>query len=249
MTFKKSICGGLAALLILAVGLAACSSGSQETPTPSPVAATDTAAPTDTLEPTRTPLPTDTPLPDQTGLTQTPAATGDAAAGNATGGAAGSPTGQPTTGGAAPTQAPATGGAAAGSSVADQYQYVTQNLPDHLQVRPGTQMTITWTVKNAGTTGWTKEYALRYFSGIQAAKDIYYLTKDVPAGSSISLSVPITAPSALGEYNTWWKLTNAQNQNFGDVDFTFTVTNNPTKATAAAPTTAPAVPTATTAAQ
>jgi hypothetical protein len=45
----------------------------------------------------------------------------------------------------------------------------------------------------------------------------------------------------LGDYTTWWKLTNPQFQNFGDVDFSFTVTNTPKAATAAP------VPTATSA--
>jgi hypothetical protein len=72
---------------------------------------------------------------------------------------------------------------------------------------------------------------LRYFSGIKSEKDSVNFLKAVPAGQTTTLSVSIVAPTAPGSYTTWWKLTNPQLQNFGDVDFTFTVTNTPSAAT------------------
>ncbi len=219
MFYTKTIRAGVAISLLLGSLTACAKSTPTAEPTPTEAVPTETA----TLVPaTRTPIPTETPLPSTTPEGGAAAPTAEGAAGDATGG---------TAGGAAATQAPAAGGGAGASSVADTYQYVGQNLPDNLQVRPGTQMNITWTIKNAGTTGWTTDYAIRYFSGVEASKSVYYLTKTVPAGSTITVSVPITAPAGLGSYNTWWKITNPQGTNFGDVDFSFTVTNTPTKAT------------------
>jgi hypothetical protein len=97
-------------------------------------------------------------------------------------------------------------------------------------------VTVTWTVKNIGTNGWTKEYTLRYFSGPKATKDIYTFTKDVPANDTVNFVVTFTTPSDPGDYNLWFKLTNLSGQNFGDVNLLYTVSNNPVKATA---TTAP----------
>ena len=114
---------------------------------------------------------------------------------------------------------------------ADRYQYVTQNLPDSYQVRPGAPMTISWTVKNVGTTAWSTNYLLKYFAGVKAAEDSIPLGKEVAPGGEVTVSVKLTAPSVEGKYNTWWKLANAQSQNFGDVDFTFIVTSTPGKIT------------------
>lgn len=210
MTTMKTLRNGLAVVLIL-FSLTACGSPSSAgTPTPenSPTA----SVPTKTLVPTRTPIPTEVP-PTQpaSALTTTPAAgTTPAAAGTA-----------------AATKAAPAANAGGGTGPTDKYQFLGQTIADKIQVRPGTTMTITWTIKNAGTVGWTTDYSMRYFSGIKAAKDFYNFSRAVPAEKSIDLTVTIQAPNVNGDYNTWWKLTNAQGQNFGDVDFSFTVTNTP----------------------
>jgi hypothetical protein len=119
----------------------------------------------------------------------------------------------------------------AGSAAADKYEYLGQDIPDRTQFLPNRTVTITWTIKNAGTTGWTKEYILRYFSGPKPSKDFYNFTKDVPAGGTINFVVTFTTPAAPGDYDLWFKITNAAGQNFGDLDLVFTVSNNPVRAT------------------
>ena len=106
----------------------------------------------------------------------------------------------------------------------DHYVFVTQNHPDNMKVLPGTELTITWAIKNTGTIGWTKDYSIRYFSGVSAKLDSYPFPGTVPPNGVVNLSVTFTAPKATGTYSTWWKLANPQGQNFGDVDFTFVVT-------------------------
>ncbi|HVN53838.1 MAG TPA: NBR1-Ig-like domain-containing protein [Anaerolineaceae bacterium] len=202
-------------IVILLVGISACT-----TATPTEVPPTEAPA---IVQPSDTPFPSDTPAP-----TEPP------------------PTDMQVTEGTLPTETQGTLAATtpqavttpivittpgAASSVADKYQYIGQNLADRIQVRPGTPLTIVWTVKNAGTTGWTTQYTLRYFSGVKAEKDSYNFAKAVPAGGTTTLTVSIIAPTAPGDYSTWWKLTNPQLQNFGDVDFYFTVTNTPVKGT------------------
>ena len=111
----------------------------------------------------------------------------------------------------------------------DHYKFVGQNYPDNMKVLPGAVLTITWAIKNTGTVGWTPDYTLRYFSGINARNDYYAFPKTVPANGVVNLTVTITAPKTVGKYATWWKLTNPQGQNFGDVDFPFEVSNTPSK--------------------
>ncbi len=113
-------------------------------------------------------------------------------------------------------------------SAADKYKYVSQSLPDGTQVLPGTKFSISWVVTNAGDTTWTTSYVLRFFSGpTPGATTDYNFTKQVAPGQSATLTAKIVAPQDLGDYNSWWKLTNDQGQNFGDVNFLFTVTNSP----------------------
>jgi hypothetical protein len=116
----------------------------------------------------------------------------------------------------------------AGSAAADKYQYLGQNVTDGKQFRPGTAIAIIWTIKNTGTTSWTKTYGLRFFAGPTGSGPATILFgKGVQPGGSISLSTTITTPAGIGDYDTWYKLTNDQLQNFGDLDFKYTVSNEP----------------------
>jgi hypothetical protein len=215
MTLQMMARLGLICLMLL-IGLAACAPAA---PTLEPTATLEP-----TLAPTRTQFPTDTPAPTAT-LTPDAAATGQP-----------DPNSTPAAGGtAAPTTAPQTN-LSAGGAAPDKYQYLGQDIADRTQFLPNRQVTITWTVKNIGTNGWTKEYTLRHFSGPKPPKDVYTFTKDVPAGDTINFVVTFTTPSEPGDYDLWFKLTNLAGQNFGDLDLVFTVSNNPVKATA---TTAP----------
>ncbi len=207
MQLKQALRFGMISFLILTAS--ACSSS---TPTPAPAVATSTAV----IEmATETPAPaTDTPQP-----TETAAVTAET-------------TGQPTSATGTQPAAAATQPAPAQSGApADRYQYVSQNLADSLQVRPGTPLTISWTVKNVGATGWSTTYLLKHFAGVESTVESVPLGKNVAPGGEVTITVKITAPSVEGKYNTWWKLQNANGQNFGDVDFTFIVTATPGAAT------------------
>jgi hypothetical protein len=199
-----------------AILLAAAACSPKATPSPSP-------APTDAPTSIPTELPTIPPLPTEIpSIGVTPAGSQPTAAAGAT-----NPTAAPAAGettGAA-TAAPAI--PVSGSGAADKYQFISQNIADNTQVRPGTPLTITWTVKNAGTTTWSTSYLLRYFSGPQASESSYAFPHSVAPGATLQLTVKLTAPQEAGDYNTWWKLTNDQMQNFGDVNLQFTVTNTP----------------------
>lgn len=233
MSITKTTRLGLA-ILLLSLSLAACAG---PTPAAAPTtAATATVSATETAEPTETPYPTETVPVAPTGAATTAGTPGaTTAAGTAATPAAGTTPAAPVAGGAS------------GGAAADKYSYLGQSIADKTQLRPGRQVSITWTVKNSGTNGWTKDYMLRYFSGPKPDKDVYTFGKDVPAGGTINLIVTFTTPADPGDYDLWFKLTNSQMQNFGDLDFAFTVTNtpnnSPTKAAGAA-TAAPA-PTAT----
>lgn len=205
----------IAILTILGI-LTACSPVIVKTATLRPTSTqepTMTELPAATLEPEVTEAPAEVPITTTVELTSTSSVTG----------ALTSPTSI-----ISPTLSLSNQPAAA---AADQYLYIGQNIPDNTQVSPGATLHIVWTVKNVGKTEWNTSYLLRYFSGPKAAKEIYTFTKKVPPQSQLDLSLTLVAPQVPGTYNTWWKLTNDKSQNFGDVNFVFVVTNNPSQNT------------------
>jgi len=201
MTLVKNLCFILLCALAL-TSLAGCGLAS-----PSPAATQTPPIPTATVAP-----PTATPQP--------PTATAGAIPPTATGGAP-----QPSA-----TSAPQVNNPPA-NDAQDKYQYLGQSIPDHTQFLPNVAETITWTIKNTGTTGWTTAYMMRYFSGPKADQDVYTFTKDVPVDQTINLIVTFTTPSDSGTYDMWFKLTNSQGQNFGDLDLVYTVSSSPSKGT------------------
>lgn len=167
---------------------------------------------------TQTPRPSPTPYPSRTPTLSTPEGTAVSTLDPAA------------TGGAASTQ-PAVANPPADGAAADEYQYLGQNIPDRSQFLPNRVVTITWTVKNTGSNGWTKDYTLRYFTGPKPKTEVYNFSKDVPVNDTINFTVTFTTPAAPGDYDIWFKLTNNAGQNFGDLDLMFTVSNSPASGT------------------
>ncbi len=105
------------------------------------------------------------------------------------------------------------------SNSGDNATYVADvTIPDGTVMTAGTKFTKTWTVKNSGTTTWTKEYQLIYLDGIMGTNNLQAvkLTQDVAPGATIDISVDFTAPQTNGPYVSYWKMYNAAGYVFGD---------------------------------
>jgi len=66
-----------------------------------------------------------------------------------------------------------------------------------------------WTIKNGGTATWdSARVEARYITGtkLQTKSDTVKLPRDIPAGSSVRLSLDMTAPSDVGTYFSTWGL-------------------------------------------
>jgi len=124
---------------------------------------------------------------------------------------------QPTT---APTTPPV-------STAPDKYSYIGQNPADDTQIPANQAFDMVWTVENSGTTTWTKAYSLVFFIGDRLApsgrSNVYTLKNDVKPGERYDLTVDMVTPPTPGTYTSWWKLKNAEGQNFGDVTITIKV--------------------------
>jgi hypothetical protein len=89
-------------------------------------------------------------------------------------------------------------------------------VPDGTKFAPNTPFVKTWRLKNSGVCTWTTSYAAVFDSGSQmGAPASVNLTQSVPPGSTVDISVNMTAPATNGSYQSNWKLRNASGVIFG----------------------------------
>ncbi|MCW5876912.1 MAG: hypothetical protein KIS85_08520 [Anaerolineales bacterium] len=116
-----------------------------------------------------------------------------------------------------PFPSPVSGGGGGGGNSCDSIQFVSDvTIPDGQQVPAGDQFTKTWRLRNAGTCTWTTGYSVVFVSGNSMNGPASQpLTANVVPGSTVDISVTLTAPTASGQHQGNWALRNASNQNFG----------------------------------
>jgi len=109
----------------------------------------------------------------------------------------------------------------------DKAEWVAQSPGDGTVFTPGEDFTLTWTVKNTGSTTWTTDYQLRFYLGNSAlrftASDIKF-PKEVKPNDTIDLSLRMEAPHNGGDYTTIWVLSTNEGVNFYPLTFTLKVT-------------------------
>ncbi len=106
------------------------------------------------------------------------------------------------------------------TSSADSSKWVADvNFPDGTAVGTGDSFTKTWRFQNTGTTTWNRDYRIIYLEGNLLGKGdetMFNLTAEVAPGKFAEISVPFTAPTVKGKYNSLWKLFNPEGQQFGE---------------------------------
>jgi hypothetical protein len=102
-----------------------------------------------------------------------------------------------------------------GTATADRAEWVSQSIADGTVFAPGESFTIIWTLKNVGTSTWTPNYLLRFYSGntFGAPKEIF-LDGEVLPDETIDIAISMKAPTALGEYRSDWVMSNPFRSNF-----------------------------------
>ena len=99
----------------------------------------------------------------------------------------------------------------------DQAAFVQDvTVPDNTLMSPGQRFEKTWRLRNDGTCTWTEDYALVFVGGsAMGGPASVALPEAVVPGRTLDLSVPLTAPSANGTYESKWLLRNEKGQTFG----------------------------------
>lgn len=119
------------------------------------------------------------------------------------------PTGLPTTLTATET---ATDTANGRFSVQDAATFVGENYPDNSVLAPGQAFIKTWEIKNTGSLIWTTAYQLVLSSSPQGetlgSPALINFAQSTAPGQTLSLAVPLVAPSTPGTYTTYWSIRN-----------------------------------------
>lgn len=99
----------------------------------------------------------------------------------------------------------------------DAADFVTDvTVPDGTDFSPGESFTKTWRLRNVGSCTWTTDYDLVFISGnAMGGPASQALTANVAPGSTVDISVDLTAPASNGDYRGDWKLRNAGGVVFG----------------------------------
>lgn len=155
---------------------------------------------------------------------------------------------EPTIAASAPA-APAVTAAPPGVPAAtEKYELLSQDPTDNAQVPANAPFEVAWTVKNTGTSPWTKDFTLVFFVGERMGSgslpNSYNFTAEVKPGETYTAVAHFVAPANTGSYMSWWKLKNKDGQNFGDVTITMVVVSGAAAPAATATSTVSVPPTA-----
>ena len=224
--------GALFGLMAALFFLAGCSGNKEQTPTTDPKAVytqvAEQAAQTAqsqltnvaklTPRVTSTPVPTDVPEASPTSGAPVPTITGTLPTANPT-------TAGTTAAGGTPQTTPLVlpSATAQASTSPDKMLYVSQTVADGSVFKGGDQFTQSWVIKNVGTTTWPNTYRIRFYGGERFGVQDYTLPATVAPDKSVTLTVNMTAPSSVGQYNSIWVMTNNDGANFGYFTFNLEV--------------------------
>ena len=99
----------------------------------------------------------------------------------------------------------------------NRIQFISDvTYPDNSVLRPNTDFTKTWRLKNIGSCTWNPNYAVVFVSGNSMdGPAAVKIGNYVNPGATIDVSVDLTSPENEGSYTGNWMLRNDYGQNFG----------------------------------
>lgn len=95
--------------------------------------------------------------------------------------------------------------------------FQSETIPDGTEMDAGEAFVKSWRIKNVGTCTWDTSYKLVFASGDKmGGPTSKNLTGAVKPGETADVKVNLTAPSANGKYQGFWKLQSDQGEKFGN---------------------------------
>jgi hypothetical protein len=102
----------------------------------------------------------------------------------------------------------------------DLAEWVSQSIADDTIFAPGEVFTMTWTMKNVGSSTWAVGYMLRFYSGNQfGALSEVLLDREVLPGETVDITIQMKAPAVPGNYRSDWVMATEKRSNFKEPVF------------------------------
>ena len=90
-------------------------------------------------------------------------------------------------------------------------------IPDNTKMKAGEVFTKTWKVQNTGGCAWAPGFTFRLIGGEAMNGQTLTLTKPVPVGATVDLSIDMVAPTGrTGIVAGTWQMADAKGNFFGD---------------------------------
>ena len=89
-------------------------------------------------------------------------------------------------------------------------------IPDGTKIIAGNTFTKTWRIRNSGSCTWDTRFDIAFVGGTQMTSGtVWDLTKEVKPGETVDISIDMTAPSTIGNYQANFQMLNPNGVRFG----------------------------------
>lgn len=98
-----------------------------------------------------------------------------------------------------------------------QVQFVDDlTIPDGTKIVAGNSFTKTWRIRNSGSCTWDTRFDIGFVDGTQMTSAKFWdLKQEVKPGSTVDISIDMTAPSTTGTYQANFQMVNPNGVRFG----------------------------------
>ena len=88
-------------------------------------------------------------------------------------------------------------------------------VPDFSKVAPGAVLSKQWQVRNSGTCAWGPQHRVIFVDGNALGARLEHALYPALPGTLAVVNIPMVAPAAAGDYEGYWRLSDANGEPFG----------------------------------
>ena len=98
----------------------------------------------------------------------------------------------------------------------DDVEFVSDlTVPDFSKIAPGTVLDKQWQVRNSGTCAWGPQHRVIFVDGNNLGASVEHALYPALPGTLAVVNIAMVAPTAAGDYEGYWRLSDANGEPFG----------------------------------